>query len=931
MPNQKGITMIESIIAIFICAIISIGIFQGIYSAFNTWKQYHYQIEGFGSLHTISPYLGSHLVESKKIKQVSLLSDFQGYLQYEDEENTVVTIFHNNTQNQIKFAQINTLMTNALVATFTKNGITSNVELLMPNVTSFNVIAFITNPDSSRLFRQINVTSIFNLTAINSVKLYIQRLIDGKIIHYDQLLTLGSTRIEDENEMVMGNEDNPFGDFTFPEYVSYVIQNVLSMSELGSQDDAIYLVPDQHTIRIQNRSLYFDTISDAMEAAVSGDIILVAPSQSEEGYFDAIQIKPGVTVKGGYEPLHWTRNLDQNPTKVNTNGSLYIFAMGENTILDGFVLESSASIYPAVVAQNIQNFKLINCKIQNAALAIKVNNASGQILNNHVIGTEYSVYVQNPTPGLPLKIYRNIFQSLGDFNIYFENTSEVDIRNNLLKGSNEISAWFANCKINMAFINNVVTKSKKIGVYFNNSDIRFYNNIICNNRGTSVVIYDYPTSIYSGNDGNNYFMNNDINYVVYKGTRDFFGPTVDWESSANPYFPGILSDNYETDNQNLIDKGSNVGPIPDLMDPLNPYQADYPSKGDGRLDLGLYGGSQAGRVGLPVMCILDPTMSNMDLKLKISQSMPGDFLIFTTGTYVISETLYFKASQMAYGYGPDKTIISNQNSNYPLINLRGGSIENFHISGNGGVGFYIQSNKEQNFLGNVISGASTGIYCQGGNNVLIKYNSFYRNDKDLTSYTGSTVNLGYNIFSSTTSVAINNQSGNMINGVGNLFHKCAQESNGSYDSTYDITFPNSKILFWDETQSLFHVASASAVEVRNNPDAITPGAFEYQFLQGTVEFPTLYSTLKRQYKSFVLKFENINPLYNHLSTVEFTYLVNSIPITIPQVYPIIGNINNTIEVPLPVTVLTNSFQLKIKMTSYVHNYTPTLREITYKW
>jgi len=822
-------------------------------------------------------------------------------------------------------------MNNALVATFAKNGTTSNVELLIPNVISFNVVAFITNPDSSRLFRQINLTSSFNLTAINSVKLYIQRLIDGKNIHYDQLLTLGNTRIEDKNEMVMGNEDNPFGDFTFPEYVPYVIQNVISMSELGSQDDAIYLVPDQHTIRIQNRSLYFETISDAMEAAVSGDIILASPSQSEEGYFDAIQIKPGVTIKGGYEKLHWTRNLDQNPTKVNTNGSLYIFAMGENTTLDGFVLESSASIYPAVLAQNIQNFKLMNCKIQNAALAIKINNASGQILNNHVISNEYSLYVQNTIPGLPLKIYRNIFQSLGDFNLYFENTSDVDIRNNLLKGSNEISIWFANCKTNIGFINNLVTKSKKIGVYFNNSDIRFYNNIICNNKGSSVVIYDSPTSVHSGNDGNNYFMNNEINYVVYKGTRDFLGPTVDWDSSANPYFPEILSDNYETDNQNLIDKGSNVGPIPDLIDPLNGSQAEYPSKGDGRLDLGLYGGSQAGRVGLPVMCILDPDMSNMDLKSKISQSMPGDFLIFTPGTYLISDTIYFKPSQIVYGYGPDKTILSNQNTAYPLINLRGGSIESLRILGNRGLGFYIQSNKDQTFLGNIISGASTGIYCQGENKVFIKYNSFYQNEKDLTAYSGSIINLGYNIFSSTTSVAINNQSGNTVSGIGNLFHKCAQESVGPYNNVYDITLSNSKILFWDENQSLFHVASASAVEVRNNPNAITPGAFEYQSLQGTVEFPIIYSTLKRHYKSFVLKFENLTPLYNHLSTVEFTYLVNAIPISIQQIYPIIGNTNNTIEVPLPVTVLTNSFQLKIKMTSYVHNYTPALRDITYKW
>jgi hypothetical protein len=180
-------------------------------------------------------------------------------------------------------------------------------------------------------------------------------------------------------------------------------------------------------------------------------------------------------------------------------------------------------------------------------------------------------------------------------------------------------------------------------------------------------------------------------------------------------------------------------------------------------------------------------------------------------------------------------------------------------------------------------------------------------------------------------VSFSNQSANPITGYGNIFHRCSSIYSSGYDTNSDYIAPTSQQIFWKPEEGFFQIASASMAIANQRPEKITPGAFEFYTSVGTLELPVVYSKIKRQYTSFTLNFQNLPGYYNYLSTLEITYKINSFPVTISTCYEVTGNGLVTVTVPLPVTILTNSFQLNLKMTSYVHRYTPVLRDITLNW
>jgi hypothetical protein len=371
-----------------------------------------------------------------------------------------------------------------------------------------------------------------------------------------------------------------------------------------------------------------DSIQTAIDSAVSGDIINVAPGD----YNEDITIKKGITVEGS----------GSGKTSITGFNVIPLVTMQDNTKIKGFYLKSSASSNIVVNGNNViiesnrinAKYTAIKANSSNATIydnlidqvaftAIHFIDSQGQIYNNQI----GSVYMNMFFVDSNVQVYRNIINGNGESNngIMMENTTAI-IANNLIykhvfDGINANSGSYA------TIINNTFYANETHGIISIDSTTVIMNNIIMSSQYGIYKIGTIEPSISYNNIGNNsignYYTEGDIPFVPASGVG---------EISVDPNFKDVNTGNFELNSKSgCIDKGN-----PD---------ATYKDKNGTRNNIGAYGGPLTDWIGffdIPHIFIFSDKTSysrgdTINITLRMTNFNPtvanmNEFIVFETAT-----------------------------------------------------------------------------------------------------------------------------------------------------------------------------------------------------------------------------------------------------------------------------------------------------------
>lgn len=180
----------------------------------------------------------------------------------------------------------------------------------------------------------------------------------------------------------------------------------------------------------------YPTIQGAIDAAQSGDSIWVAAgryapppflSPSWDGYSSTcLELMEGISLKGGYDPVDWSRNITANPTIIDGQGSATaVIVVANDCLVEGFTI-TNAKYYGVLV--NISGSAIIknNTIIDNGKDGIKCINGFPHIKKNFIAVPRMGFWgdkVGGSTPGLRTEIVNNVFTNC-EYGIRYSDTSD---------------------------------------------------------------------------------------------------------------------------------------------------------------------------------------------------------------------------------------------------------------------------------------------------------------------------------------------------------------------------------------------------------------------------------------------------------------------------------------------------------------------------
>ncbi|CAN5500505.1 hypothetical protein BH10BAC5_BH10BAC5_26880 [soil metagenome] len=380
----------------------------------------------------------------------------------------------------------------------------------------------------------------------------------------------------------------------------------------------------------------YATIQSAINASVNGDTVLVSPGT----YFENINYRgKNIVVTSKYfqtNDLSFVSNTIINgSTPVNTDSASCVrITSGEDstTVLQGLTLTAGTGTYWAdehgglaifcegggVLLQNTRA-TVQYCIIKNNAAirkpsgaisagggGIRSGDGAPKILNNFIYGNSgmYGGGIVLNYSAATIKnnvVYNNsVYQAVvgaptfggGGIWITGSNQSSIIINNTIINNSSAGSGSSG--------------AGKGGGILDFASTISFRNNIVWNNTQTSGTsqIADLGGSMsvtYSDVQGG-YFGSGNIN------AAPLFDSTNYYLKSGSP----------------CIDKGDSSLIYNDKIDPINPTQALFPSKGSLRNDMGAYGGPVASVIGYSITGLLNGNYI-LPENFKLEQNYPNPF------------------------------------------------------------------------------------------------------------------------------------------------------------------------------------------------------------------------------------------------------------------------------------------------------------------
>ena len=928
MKKENGFTLIELLIVVGIVSLLS-TVFVKFTLLGSRYVNIGQEELLLGSQsHTISTVLSTRINTAKEIQAVSLSDNNQAFLQYIDQSGILITVFYNSEDNQRNFLSENTFETNSIVAVFGALG-RDRIELIEQNVSGFNIRTYKEDGNSVQIASQNNYVSPV-LSEINSLKLSYTLSVSGRVKPVTYMVSLYKNELTDSGELIFGTSENLFNSLA-----EIALENSVVVQADDLEDDGLKLQAEERTVQILNSGRFFNSISDAINAAEYGDTILVAAKQG--AYEDRIQMKSGIQLLGGYNASNWTRDWQNNRTVlsplVGESDTGFDIQNVSDVLIEGFHISGNSLDY-GIYVENAQHVKLKQVSVTDVVHAMVFLNSDGVIMNCEVTANNQAIIVENSESGIEIKRTRlHTKNRVQDEVLSIINSEDVLIQNNIIEsGYNSIRLDESN---NCYLYNNVFHNAENVGIYIKNSvSVPIYNNVIAKNDVG--IELDYATAPANPNITilNNAFINN--------ATQPLLGDVLDpldqnqvsqigdlaWTSN-NPYFYDIIHffPNGNSLSSIVIDKGVNLLAFNDRAQFDNASLADKPSSESLRSDIGVYGGSEAGRVGVGLVHEINADLLNFDLLQIFENTLPGDYVIAESGEYVFDETIAVKPSVAVGGSGYLNTKFVNAHGDYVFQAFGNNTFERFELKGNNDFGIYVTGGTACSVRNVVFRNCSSALTL---NSVSGKFEflTFDENTTDILVQGNSDVSLNYTIFSHS-NLAINHSGLGTVEGKYNVFYGTDTKAVGAYSSSNDVEKDSSDLVFWGRQDGLYKLYEQSNLIQLN--DTVSPGADEYIVNEGYVDIGGFGTEDYRQYQTLDLELGGKDDLDARFSQIVIAMVQNEMVVTVSSSIIVTENSTEIVQVNLPVNSIAKDAVFRFTMKSFHLNHSPFVNSVKITW
>ena len=246
----------------------------------------------------------------------------------------------------------------------------------------------------------------------------------------------------------------------------------------------------------------------------------------ESSYTMWLGNKNGLILEGGYEPVNWTRNIQNNETIVDAKGSYSTLGIWgvDNATIDGLTIKGAAGRGVEVYRNFIT---LRNCKIIGnnqcgvyasgaSSLLIKDCNISGNSATTSTDGIYISgsrscvidgcvidqngrdgIYC-NPSSNSNISIFNSIISSNNRRGIYCDSGSSnvsINVSSTTIAGNKENGVYASINPGSLALKNNIITNNTGYGVYRSSGTVTIiYNDVFGNTSGNYYNCGPIPAS-----------------------------------------------------------------------------------------------------------------------------------------------------------------------------------------------------------------------------------------------------------------------------------------------------------------------------------------------------------------------------------------------------------------------------------------------------
>lgn len=913
MSNKnKGLSMVELIVVLGIMAIISLPLLRILKVTLDYWDSGQESLQTSMDMHYLLTSLIIELNQIQTVTDIADLTNEAAYIQYTDEKGDANTIFLNTVENQELLSLSNNFEEDDIVY-IDKDGVSSP---LISNVLLFKLQSFREKADFIRAVTPNNIVD-GSYDEINSLRFSIQTKVNDRVEYLEQLVDVARDTLEFSGSVEFGATENLLAEY---EENGYELDN-MAIEVDGDGVSYLTLIPRDETVKILNTGEYFSTISDALSAAVSGDIVLVG--YREDGYVENLIIPEGVSLYGGYDPVTWLHDPQNRKVDLTSQSGILFqegsVLMNSNTLISGFSINGQNLQY-AILALNIDNIKIINNEIADVDNPIYVEGVNqAEIYGNSVTANQYSLYLNAVENAV---IFRNRFNSnnaLLKENVVILNSELISFVNNLI--TNGYYCFRVTASTSVDIVNNIFSNAQNFGVLIKNlASSTFKNNVVMqNNVGISIISSE--AGVFSSADINyNLFLNNTYGHTLDLAldATNIQDTISDFEMNfANPYFVD-LNDFELLQTSVLIDGGAPVAEYNDM------YFDDNPSKGIARNDIGLYGGQFAGRVGYPYVIALDLDNTGQVLTL-LNESYQGDVFTLPEGSFDLDISFDMKPFQVISGEGSFTTVLSNL-SGASLFNVANDNIlSNFMIESVFQDAITVDIDDDVIIRNLFVTGEQSSILVSDGL-ARLYYNSFHLVNSPVIVQNDANITFSYNVVNEAVT-GLTNQSSSTVLSQNNIFTSVDTLYSGLVSDTNDLAQDES--VFWDEDSGIYILSPTSnAVEIDTIRDA---GALGFYEDSGSILFSQINSNVDRQYSSIVFDYlaETGNKFAVSAIYVEF---IDGTASLLMDDYIVIDQetaTSNTLT--LPNNIVSDSLFLKVYFYSYTFNHTPIVDTITLSW
>lgn len=852
--NERGFTLLELLFTLAVSALIAVIFFRSLSEGFSVWDRGGARLNSAQKSQGSLPELNQKLKGASKILDVSLSSNESGYVVYQDNAGQQIAVYKNSAQNNRAFGE-NTFKENTLVVRYG----TDKPEVLLTDVSKFKIISYTDyegdrsarTPYKLRIASPNNTVAPVNFDDITSFRISIGKT-DGDVPYELTLLsTLDRGRLDNPGEVTFGESFNGttqllFGgaDGTAP----FTLKGVEILEEpLRIDDDALMLSIPIGAVRIASTGKFFTTIRAAIAAAKPSQDIWVS-----EGVYDAaVSLNAGIRLLGGFDRETWIRDVNANPTIIRMRPGVHAFGvrMGNNTTLDGFEIDGETLSSQAIILRNVSNVTLSNLEIYDIETGIDARKSSFRLQNSTISVDSRSINAQNN--GL-IELYRNKFisqNSARESNLYFFNSFPVIIANSLIFGGDiGVETVGDDDPMAVKIINSVIKGAEEICLSFTDVTYEVVNNIV--HSCVAGMTFDSP-------------IGNNVHYNIVADV-DLTSPGLVLPGDNLVLSEGQWDDgeSYVTDltsylpvqGSPLIDSGS---PAEAYNDYVYDFESEFPaigsntegaltprpSKGTARSDVGAYGGSHAGRIGVGRRTTISPSQSPQSV---VEASVwPGDHVHFLGGFHSFSR-VEFPHDVWVTGEHEDTLLINS--SGTAALNMRGRSeISNLVIDGSSRIGVLSTAGSVLRLSGVVVYGSNIGAYFYRSQGV-INQSDFVANQEGVNVIANaddvSRVYIQHSLLVDNR-VAVRNEFSQVFS-IQNDYFKNSSDSAGSVESDGDLRRDPS---FFDEGANLYFLMPQSLARVANGMTDRDLGAYPFTQVTGSAMSPPLESNINRRYLS----------------------------------------------------------------------------------